>query len=336
VIYFYLIVFLISLGATGCFRRIALSKALLDHPNHRSSHTSPTPRGGGLAFVALFLIIMPFYMSYFALFSPAMLALWVASSLIALIGFYDDLKSVSSWSRLTGQFIIVVCLLYSIGGMPSFFIGKFLISHSIAINAMGAIYLVWLINLYNFMDGIDGIASLEAISVCFCAILLYAIYDLPELISLPLLLTALIAGFFCWNFPRARIFMGDVGSSFIGLILGFLSIISASIQPNLFWCWLILLGAFIVDATYTLIYRMVNGENILQAHRSHAYQLATEIFKSHYRVSLGVLCINLFWLLPNALWVVKGYFLGYQGLLIAYLPLLILVVLFKKYSIYSP
>ena len=329
-IYFYLIVFLISMGATGCFRRIALSKAILDLPNHRSSHSTPMPRGGGIAFVALFLIIMPLYMYYSAIFSTAMAAIWVASGLIALIGFYDDLKSISSYARITGQFLIIAWLLYNTGGMPSIYIGNFLISNSLIFNFLGAIYLVWLINLYNFMDGIDGIASLEAISVCLCAILLYINYDLRELIGLPLLLTALIGGFLCWNFPKAHIFMGDVGSSFIGLILGFLSMVSASIQPNLFWCWLILLGVFIVDATYTLLYRLMSGEDIFQAHRSHAYQIATYLFKTHYLVSLGVLCINFFWLLPNALWVLKGYFFGYQGLIIAYLPLLILVILFKK------
>ena len=110
------------------------------------------------------------------------------------------------------------------------------------------------------MDGIDGIAGIEAITVCLGGSLAYAL-SAPAGQSwlAPALLLSAVAGFLFWNFPQARIFLGDSGSGFLGLILGLLSIQAAQVDPELFWCWLILLGAFIVDATTTLLRRVIRG-----------------------------------------------------------------------------
>ncbi|MDD5126464.1 MAG: glycosyl transferase, partial [Methylovulum sp.] len=143
------------------------------------------------------------------------------------------------------------------------------------------------------------------------------------------LLAMAVAGFLCWNFPPAKIFLGDGGSGFLGIVLGIFSLQAAWCSPQFFWSWLILLGVFIVDATWTLLHRLYQGEKVYQAHRSHAYQKAARRYGAHKPVSLAVAMINVFWLLPMALWVGMGGINGLFGMLLSYVPLFILAVIFK-------
>jgi Fuc2NAc and GlcNAc transferase len=144
-----------------------------------------------------------------------------------------------------------------------------------------------------------------------------------------MLLLAAVVGFLFWNFPRAKIFMGDAGSGFIGLVLGVFSIQAGWVDPSLFWGWVILLGVFLVDATLTLSRRFIRGEQIYVAHSSHAYQYASRKYGSHKKVSLVVGVINLVWLLPIAIVVGLGRLDGLSGVVIGYLPLVWLAVRFK-------
>ncbi|MNF74976.1 Undecaprenyl-phosphate alpha-N-acetylglucosaminyl 1-phosphate transferase [compost metagenome] len=123
--------------------------------------------------------------------------------------------------------------------------------------------------------------------------------------------------------------MGDAGSGFLGLILGGLALQSAWVAPQLLWSWLILAGVFIVDATCTMLHRLMRGEKVYEAHRSHAYQYASRHHLSHKKITLAVIFINVLWLTPLALWVGVGSLDGGIGLLVAYLPLVVLAV---KYS----
>ena len=191
-----------------------------------------------------------------------------------------------------------------------------------------AVYLVWLLNLYNFMDGIDGIASVEAICVCVGGALLYVLLGKPDLALLPLMLAAAVAGFLFWNFPPARIFMGDAGSGFLGIVLGIMSIQAGWVDPALFWSWVILLGVFVVDATFTLVRRLLRGDKVYEAHRSHAYQYASRHYGRHLPVTLAVGVINLAWLLPIALLVGTGRVDGVIGVVVAYAPLVLLAIKF--------
>ena len=179
------------------------------------------------------------------------------------------------------------------------------------------------------MDGIDGLASVEALSTCLGACLIYWLAGYVGLIWLPFLLSMAVLGFLFWNFPPARIFMGDAGSGFLGMILGGLSLQAAWHNTDLLWVWLILLGVFIVDATFTLFRRLINGCKVYEAHRSHAYQFASRQVGSHLPVTLSILAINVFWLLPIALCVALFGLEGFLGVLIAYLPLLILAFKFR-------
>ncbi|AJG15097.1 MULTISPECIES: MraY family glycosyltransferase [Pseudomonas] len=311
---------------TAALRRYALARSLLDIPNARSSHTLPTPRGGGLAFVLAFLVAM-LGMGWAGCVAPAALVgLLGAGGLVALIGFMDDHGHIAARWRLLGHFSAASWGLFWLGGMPPISIFGMTLAPAWLGIVLGLLYLVWLLNLYNFMDGIDGIASIEAICVCLGGSLLYWATGHAQAAWLPLLLAATVAAFLVWNFPPARIFMGDAGSGFLGMVLGLLALMAGWINPLLFWGWLILLGVFVVDATFTLARRLLRGEKVYQAHRSHAYQYASRQHGSHRTVTLSVAAINLGWLLPVAIGVVLLKIDGAVGTLVAYVPLILLAI----------
>jgi Fuc2NAc and GlcNAc transferase len=137
-----------------------------------------------------------------------------------------------------------------------------------------------------------------------------------------------VLGFLAWNFPPARIFMGDAGSGFLGIVLAVLSLYAAWTDQAFLWAWLILLGVFVVDATFTLIRRLLRGDKVYEAHRSHGYQYASRKFRSHRVVTVAIAVINLLWLVPVAILVVMQYLDGLTGLLLAYVPLVLLAFKF--------
>jgi Fuc2NAc and GlcNAc transferase len=319
----------VSLFLTGALRRYALARSLMDIPNGRSSHSVPTPRGGGVAIVLSFLAALPLLALVGVLAWPVMWALLGAGGWVAVVGFLDDHGHIAARWRLLAHFIGAGWALGWLGGLPPLVIFGFDLDLGWLGYALAAFYLVWLLNLYNFMDGIDGIASIEAICVCLGGAVLYLLLDQGAAALAPLSLAVAVAGFLFWNFPPARIFMGDAGSGFLGIALGVLSLQAAWVAPQLLWSWLILLGVFIVDATWTLFRRLLRGDKVYEAHRSHAYQYASREFGRHLPVTLAVAVLNLFWLLPIALWVGLGGVDGALGLLVAYLPLVWLAVRFK-------
>jgi Fuc2NAc and GlcNAc transferase len=319
----------ISFALTYWLRRYALHKSLLDIPNGRSSHSVPTPRGGGVAIVVSYLAALVFLFVDDALSTPLFLALLGSGLVIAALGFLDDHGHVAARWRLLGHFIAAVWALIWLGGLPPVAMFGSVLDIGWLGHVLAVFYLVWLLNLYNFMDGIDGIASVEAVCVCLSAALIYALSGFYELIWLPLLLVAAVLGFLFWNFPPARIFMGDAGSGFLGIILGVLSLQAAWISSQFLWSWLILLGVFIVDATVTLIRRLVRGDKIYEAHRSHAYQFASRRYGRHLPVTSAVGVINLVWLLPLALCVTQFGLNGVIGVIVAYVPLVVLAFGFR-------
>lgn len=318
----------LSLGLTAALRRYAISRSIIDIPNARSSHSIPTPRGGGVAIVVAFLVSLP-VLGYAGLVPwSQLIAVGGAGALVAVVGFMDDHGHIAARWRLLGHFSAALWALFWIGGFPPLVVfGLSLDLHWFG-HILAAIYLVWILNLYNFMDGIDGIASVEAVCACLGACLLYWLSGVPALIWGPLVMAMAVLGFLYWNFPPARIFMGDAGSGFLGVALGVLSLQAAWQSSELFWGWLILLGVFIVDATFTLLRRLIRGDKVYEAHRSHAYQFASRQFGKHLPVTLAVGAINLFWLLPIAYCVTRLGLDGAFGLIVAYVPLIILAVKF--------
>jgi len=315
-----LLISTLSAFLTGMVRRYALARSLLDVPNARSSHSVPTPRGGGVAIVVSALLGLPVLSAAGVLSWPALWALLGAGGFIALVGFLDDHGHIAARWRLLAHFVAAFWALAWLGAPPLVLFGAETDLGWIGFG-LAAVYLVWLLNLYNFMDGIDGIASVEAICVCAGGALLYLVAGHAGPAMAPLVIGAAAAGFLFWNFPPAKIFMGDAGSGFLGIVLGVMSLHAAWASPQLFWSWVILLGVFVVDATFTLLRRLLRGDKVYEAHRSHAYQHASRRFGRHLPVTLAVAVIDLLWLLPIALWVGVGGLDGLLGVVLAYLPL---------------
>lgn len=319
-----------SLVLTGLIRRYALARRIIDMPNERSSHRIPTPRGGGVAIVVVFLCSVALLWRDGLLATGPFLAIAGSGLAIALVGFLDDHGHVAARWRLLVHFAGAAWALAWLGGMPPLPMWGIEADLGKTGWVIAAFGLVWLLNLYNFMDGIDGIAGIEAVTVCAGGALLWWLLR-PDGVEwfLALSLAAAVAGFLFWNFPAARIFMGDAGSGFLGIVLGVLAVQAAWHEPRLLWSWLILLGVFVVDATVTLLRRVKRGEKFYEAHRSHAYQYAARTLGGHVKVSLAVAGINLAWLLPVALLVGLGHLDGWIALVVAYLPLVALAYRFK-------
>jgi Fuc2NAc and GlcNAc transferase len=317
-IHFFLfgLVMCLSFLLTGLLCRYAKKRRLLDIPNSRSSHQDPTPRGGGLAIVFCFLGGLLYL--YFAgdIHKSAFNALFNGGLLVAAIGCWDDHRHIPARWRLLVHFVAAAWALFIIGGFPDLLVGRFVWSPCWLGYGVGIVSLVWLLNLYNFMDGIDGIAGVEAISVAIgAALIMYLNGNSRDAFPLVILAAACL-GFLFLNWPPAKIFMGDVGSGFLGFVLGVFALDTAGSDALSLWCWVILLAVFFVDATCTLLRRILRGDRFYEAHRSHAYQyLSLKLQKKnvlkgmspvmarargHRFVILCVAGINFFWLFPLA------------------------------------
>ena len=320
---------LLSWWLTARMHRYARAMQLLDHPNERSSHSVPTPRGGGVAIVASFTLMLGALGLSAKVDTGLCLALLGSGLLVAMLGFVDDRRGLPARVRFLGHAAAAAWALFWMGRLPPIPVFGMAFDLGLATSMLAAVYMIWSINLFNFMDGIDGIASLEAISVALGGALIWWLAQPAGDWPVAGLFAACVGGFLIWNFPPARIFMGDAGSGFLGLVVALLALWSARSVPVLFWAWIILNGCFMVDATTTLLRRVRRGERFHEAHRNHAYQYASRLYGSHKRVSLVVFAINLLWLLPWAVAVTLGVLDGLAALLLAYAPLLWLVFRFK-------
>ncbi len=303
---------------------------LVDIPNDRSSHAVPTPRGGGVSIVVITLIALVALTLIGILPWRVSLGMFGAGLIVAGIGFADDHRHVHPGLRLIAHFVAAAWLVVWVGPVVTLPIGGRSIDLSFAAYPVAILYVVWLLNLSNFMDGIDGIAAIEAFTVTVSSAIVYALSThIGADMLVPLTVAGAVLGFLIWNWPPARIFMGDVGSGFLGVMMAGLSLEAAQVSPRLFWAWLILLGAFIVDATVTLIRRTLRGDRFYEAHRTHAYQHAAVRLGSHRPVTIATGLITLLWLLPIAILVGTGRLDGALGILTAYIPLVALVLWLK-------
>ena len=318
-----------SWALTSSVRRYALQSGLIDRPNARSSHTVATPRGGGVAIVVSFLGLVVVLLATGSVDPRLAAALLGSGGVVAVLGFIDDRAPIRASWRFLGHLLAAVWVLYWIGPLPPVPMLGVVVDLGIAATLLAALYLVWSINLFNFMDGIDGIASLEAIAVSLGGAFVWWLTQPQGDWPLAVAFAACVAGFLVWNFPPARIFMGDAGSGFLGCMVATLALWSSHTAPHLFWSWFILGGCFMVDATTTLVRRVARGERFSEAHRSHAYQYAARRHGSHKRVSVAYMLVTLLWLLPIAIAVAMGRLDGLVGVLVAYAPLVALAWHYK-------
>ncbi|WP_258359785.1 MraY family glycosyltransferase [Moorella sulfitireducens] len=283
----------LSFLLTGTVRKYALRKKILDIPNARSSHSVATPRGGGLAIAVLFLLGVGIFAVSGIVSTNVATALCGGGLLVALIGWIDDCRKLSVSVRAVFHFAAAIWAVYWLGGLSNLYVGFTTISIGLIDSILAVVGIVWFINLYNFMDGIDGIAGSEALSVGLIGGTLTLAAGQPGLATAAWLLAAASAGFLLWNWPPAKIFMGDVGSGLLGYSFAVIAVGSEKLGGIPLLIWLLLLGVFIVDATATLLRRIWHGERWYEPHRTHVYQLAVQAGFSHKQVTLTVLGLNI-------------------------------------------
>lgn len=318
-------VFASSVLLTGVLVRIAPRLRLLDLPVSRSAHARPVPLGGGLSIVVLFGVVACYYFLKGVIPLPEFLALTGGVG-VAIIGLIDDRNQLDAQWRVPLQFVAAAWSVWWLGDVPPIGIGIWSLQVPWLLNGMAIVALVWLLNLYNFMDGIDGLAASELVFVNLLASLFVITSDDLVLGLLSGTLLAAGAGFLVWNWAPAKIFLGDVGSGFIGFTLGILALLSMHHGSMTVWSWVIMLAIFIVDATITLFRRCLGGEKWFEGHASHAYQNAARQYKSHSKVTITVVLINCLWLAPLAWLSVSRPELGVYLALVALLPLVVLAV----------
>ena len=274
--------FISSALLTYAIRYFAHKKELLDHPNERSSHTVATPKGGGLAIMVSFYMVLTLLFFNAKIDTELFLALLSGLPVLA-ISLIDDLYPLSSRLRFGVQLFSATAALYFLGGVATLDFGLFSL-HGIWLNLIALIGIIWITNLYNFLDGIDGYAASEALFVGGAAYLLFGS-------DIALFLAVASGGFLLFNWDKASIFMGDVGSAPLGFIFAVLIVNDAGSVD--FVAWLMLLSLFWFDATYTLLRRAKRKEKLSEAHKKHVYQRLTQAGLSHSSVVLLAMAFNL-------------------------------------------
>jgi Fuc2NAc and GlcNAc transferase len=325
----FVLLFVSSALITAGVRAFLVRHGVMDLPNARSSHAVPVPRGGGVAIVAVFLSAVVWLLLKQAIPAKLVWALLGGGLAIAVVGLADDRFKLTPWPRLAVHSLAAAWAVWSLDSMRPLQFGGGNSFGAWVSRGVAFIGLIWLTNLFNFMDGIDGLAGMEAVCVSGLGAILLFLNGLPSYARVSSTLAAASFGFLVWNWPPAKIFMGDVGSGFLGFTLGVLALFSSKAGPELIWPWLILLAAFFVDATVTLLRRMFSRARWHEAHRSHAYQHAAQATGSHAKVTLAVAVINVGWLFPLA-WAALRYPTAAPALAaVAVIPLLYITIRFE-------
>jgi Fuc2NAc and GlcNAc transferase len=321
---------LLTLLLTILIRKNAIQKNQLDIPNERSSHTAPTPRGAGVAVATVFIVGLLALRVAEKISDETFISIALPGFFVAIIGRLDDLGYLTSakW-RLVGHFLVAIVAVWLVGGLPSLPIANSSIDFGMAGNVLAVIYLVWMLNLFNFMDGIDLITGVETITASGATAIFLANKADGDFWLVPAILAATVLGFMFLNIPPAKIFLGDVGSGFIGFAIALISLVTADENALIAWAMVILLAVFISDSTVTLLRRIIKREHLYVAHRTHAYQNLTKRVNKHLSVSLSVGAINLFWLLPIAWLVANENVVPIVGVTIAYIPVIALALFLK-------
>ena len=311
-------------------------------PNERSSHKTPTPTGGGIAIVFAVYLTSPVLWvlggAETTAQSTILFAFLLSAGLVAAVGYIDDGRGLASWQRLAVHLVCATVCVYFIGA-PGVAFPDFL---PVWVTAVGTVLaIVWCLNLFNFMDGTDGIAASEALTVGgVTAVLIYIqAPDNPAWVVMALLAVTSLA-FLFWNWPPAKIFMGDVASGFIGFSIAVVALWTIVEEILNVWVWLIIPGMFFIDASLTLVRRLYRRERLYEAHCSHAYQCAVRLLEhaycnrrggrhpshpggrartiAHRYVSSATIAVTLLWLTPLSLLAIAYPRWGFAWTLLAW------------------
>ena len=317
-----LLAFCVSTLLLICFARLAPRWGFVDQPNARSAHRSPTPVGAGICF-ALAALLALFVPGVFPAETHSLLLILQSCGLVvAVVGLIDDRFKLPVGVRLlvylTASIIAVITLLEA---APLLLVG-------LAILALG-----WTINLVNFMDGVDGFVGTQALCVCLSmAVISLFIPEVPGITHFTLVLAAALLPFIWRNWPPASLFMGDSGAVFLGFYLGCLGLYAAGQDNRLGAVWLIVMMPFIVDATCTLMIRLLQGKSLAEAHSEHGYQRLLRGTRSPLAVNCGLLVLHALWQFPLALWAVFGPYSQIFAVIFSTIPSLALVAYSRSKS----
>lgn len=303
--------------AVRVVRRVALKNALLDQPNERSSHKQPVPRLGGAAFMPVVLLALGFLAPMAHV--PLLVVAAFVGGAVALfaVSLADDFLTLSTTVRFAVQSVAGGGFLATaLSAWPADAVSGFGISVSIIASDSGAvvpwslgllvlwslltIWIVGTLNIYNFMDGIDGIAGVQAGIAGVAWVLYGSALDAPFITAVGAFVAAGAVGFLTFNWPPAKIFMGDAGSTVLGYFFAVMPLMivvetkQALVIDRALTAGALVLWPFLVDGIFTIFRRIRNRENILKAHRSHLYQRLVIAGKSHLQVTLiyGVLAVE--------------------------------------------
>ena len=281
----YLFLLILSFILTYFIKNYYIKHALLEEINERSSHTVPTPHGGGIA-IAFVWFSGLFYLYFTHEIDSSLFFALMVGLLISVVSFFDDLYDLSPKVRLIAQALVAFGGLYFLDGFQELDFFLFTIDNQLLTNLFAFLMIIWFINLYNFLDGIDGYAGSESLFLAIAGFILFG--D-----NVFLVLAASVLGFLLWNWHPAKIFMGDVGSTLLGYNVAIFTLYYANQASSNFWIWIILFSIFWFDATLTLFLRLRNGEKLSQAHKKHFYQKLTQKGWSHSQVTTTALFINI-------------------------------------------
>lgn len=281
----YIILLLLSFLLTYFIKNYMIKKSLVASVNERSLHTVPTPHGGGIA-ISITWFVGLFYLYFMGEINSNLFYALLFGAVISIVSFFDDIYELSPELRLFVQAFVAIAGLYFLGGFETLTFGLFDIQNPVFTNIFAFFLIIWFINLYNFLDGINGYAGSEAI---FLTLAGFILFDGNHF----LVLAVAVLGFLFWNWNKAKIFMGDVGSTLLGYNIAIFTIYYANLDASNFWIWIILFGTFWFDATLTLIRRKLNKEKLSQAHKKHGYQRLTQAGWSHYKVTNYSIGLNL-------------------------------------------
>lgn len=322
------VLFFVSFLLSICLTRLFLSPSswvrMMDHPNERSLHSEPISRAGGLAIMVAFFVVSGGALLLGVGISPILL---FCALIITVISFLDDCYSLSVAVRFVIHLGVAIVLVVngfhlSVLELPGW---SWRWPESVAL-VVSSVFIVWLINLYNFMDGMDGFAAGMAIVGFSCfALFGWQAQDQPFMTA-NLIIVSAVLGFLLFNFPPARIFMGDTGSSTLGFLVAAFSLWASVAEIFPIWIAVLVFSPFIVDASITLIRRLFTREKIWEAHKSHFYQCLVQIGWGHrktvlYAYLLMILCAVSAWLamqldLVSQLVIVIGWIIVYIAIIV--------------------
>ncbi|MBA1438523.1 MAG: glycosyltransferase family 4 protein [Epsilonproteobacteria bacterium] len=281
----FILLLILSFYITFFIKNYAIKKSLVAQVNERSSHTTPTPHGGGIAIAVTWLVGLVYLYGMDKIDEGLFYALF-CGFIVAIVSFLDDLYELSPKVRLLAQSFTAGLGLYLLGGLHQLDLFFVTLDSQLLTNVFAFLMIIWFINLYNFLDGINGYAGLEAIFLAVAGFLLFCGAHF-------LVLAVAVLGFLFWNYNKAKIFMGDVGSTLLGYNVAVFTIYYANQSSENLWVWIILFGVFWFDATVTLVRRKFNSEKLSQAHKKHAYQRLTQAGWSHLKVTNVAMGLNI-------------------------------------------